>query len=105
MWIKPAQPIDDHEFANLKKGDGIKLNLNGELFWVTFQGKYRKLYGKVDNHISCREFNYGNIIEFEKENVWFIMTSEKRKKVFPLVQLIAMYCKPTMSELEQLTTI
>jgi len=110
MWLKPEKYIEE-EFS---VGDGIKLkNSHRESFWVTFQGERDgKMFGKVDNHlIQTPEYNYGDIVSFEKTDIWNVNTDIKRKKQMePILRFIYKFQevygrKPQIQELDMLLTI
>ena len=63
----------DEELDNLKEGDSVKICANDERFWVTVvKVNGDDITGTVDNNLIDVDLEYGEEIEFKKENVYTI---------------------------------
>lgn len=69
---------EQHEFDLLKKGDYVKIALNGERFWcevIDLDREEEGISGFVSNKLILNEMEPGHKIDFKYENVYQIMNT------------------------------
>lgn len=76
-WINNNK-INTHDILLINKGLLVKIANNYERFWVKITEVNEKyILGSIDNHLSFNEnYDYNDIIIFEKSNILDIHTSD-----------------------------
>ena len=63
----------DEQFANLKKGDVIKIGVSGETFWLEVKRLYKnKIIARVDNDLvrsDIHDLFFNDIVSIHKHNI------------------------------------